>query len=1582
MSRAPLSPLLVLLLLTTSWAAALSAFDADPAPLPRDESADWTASEAAEHWFASEPVRLLETEITPSSGIVSTVMGEFDPLFESEPEPSVLFRDSLDVEATRLLIVQLVEHDHTTIEELCALYGMSDLDHIPDSAYLLRLPVDATAAATAVEAIDDDPRIRWWGVQHPGWRLEPALLEATVAAVAGESVPPLDIDLTIASDVGEAGVPSLIADLKLTTAEVVHCDAWLCQIRGIDASWLPVLARDGRILFTEAHSPIGISNNYARNLARIDTVVNNWNGGLDGTGEVAGVSDTGLDADHGDFTNRVRAIYNNFGPDNSAEDGNSGHGTHISGTLLGDGSGDSSTMGIAPETTFHFYQLEHDQSGQMARYGSLYSMFQHSFQQSAHVQTNSWGAQSSGGQYSSDSRSADTFMDDYSTLLVLFAAGNEGSQGSSSVSPPSTAKNVISVGASTTGRPGTASAGQVASFSSQGSTLDGRIKPDIVAPGVQICSARADEAQFPAGPSCSSARHSSNNPKYMSADGSSASTPVVAGASVMVRQFLREEKAINSARSDLVKAIIINGALDMGSADVPNQYEGWGQLDLERSIYPHSGILALNTFFDYNQTLTPGYSYLYTYDFDGSYGVSITLVWNDREGSASASQSSPRLVTDLDLVVTAPDGTVYRGNSFVNGFSTTGGSADTLNNVERVKLGSTQSGNWSIQVSNSGGHQQGYSVVVTGMGAENQVSDLTVMSSSLWCSVTEPLEGDLLLIGGTWVNQAPAITSSYRVTVEDVSQGLLLRNETRGPLAGGTSDSIVFTHTFGTTGIHHLQLTLDVDDDVPEPNDQFGGTNNNVYSIYLNVSAIGVRLTPYLESGQLPTGDAELSQASSRILDPTVGDSVDFQMLLANEGTSAEDIDLRVSTVQYLRPDGIYDAPEDEWLRFLSLEPYYILDPLGGANDSILLTLTLRDESADLDAEPYPLFPLPGTYIVDVSAWYRSNPLVQHTVRLTVVVDRVEMIYTVLAGTVGLGAQPGTGAIFSLSVLNLGNGPSVYNISCETPNRWSVELGDGNSSSITLEPLARLQFLPVTVRVNVPPVVDGLPAAGTKESISCTTTHTGASGMSTTESTEIEVFVSQDFSVDLYSSTGVPVGVWGNPLDEAVSDGQRLNLTLDIVNKGNVPLELDVTVTPEQTTWPLGLFCGEQDAPRSLDLILAPGSSAYCRIEVQVPQVVSDGAQNEVVVRTQLSPGEFIQNRTTLVVEERPDLELSAPESGLVQVTLGSLSTTSFKVDNIGNTDLTLAWETGTVPEGWSVGFHQLPPTVLGMHRQDDVIVSVVLPPATGAGIQLANIPVIVTGTTPGGDEVVRTAQVGVEVLPTAWVNLSSDRNEFQRIEPEQTHLGNLTVSNHGNVPCRVDLSVSAPEGWTVDLSQTMFQVMQPGENSVVPFTVTVERGADGGPLELRINATVTATEGTPSIDSSLILFSSSSELVHDGGLLTYLDDAGVPSWAIGLATFLLMLFLVAGFMMLRRSTNEMDPGEEIITAGMGGVGSFEQRREAALDTGLTKEDHVSGSVSADEIQEALDAADPTSKLGLPKPPGPPPPPPGAPPGF
>ena len=145
--------------------------------------------------------------------------------------------------------------------------------------------------------------------------------------------------------------------------------------------------------------------------------------------------------------------------------------------------------------------------------------------------------------------------------MVLFSSGDLGEDGTNTVTPPGSAKNVLTIGASTTGSMGSDPEGSVPSFSSKGSTLDGRIKPDMVAPGVMLCSARAEEASSAQGESCSSTTHSDGTtPLYMALNGSSMATAVAAGGATMVRQYLRTDVGITEPRSDLIKALLINGA--------------------------------------------------------------------------------------------------------------------------------------------------------------------------------------------------------------------------------------------------------------------------------------------------------------------------------------------------------------------------------------------------------------------------------------------------------------------------------------------------------------------------------------------------------------------------------------------------------------------------------------------------------------------------------------------------------------------------------------------------------------------------------------------------------------------------------------------------------------------------------------------------------------------------------------------------------------------------------------------------------------------------------------------------------------
>jgi len=1372
----------------------------------------------------------------------------------------------------------------------------------------------------------------------------------------------LDLDLTLAQDVDTR---QMSEHLYMAGAEYVHCDAYLCQVIALDATWLSSLARDHRLLFVEPHDKIGFLNNYARSISTIDATINNHNGGLDGTGEVGALSDSGIDQDHGDFNGRIRGVYHTFGPDNSAADANSGHGTHVAGSMFGDGSGDSSTQGVAPGSTFHFYQLEHDPSGNLARWGSLYDMFRDSRQKNAHVQSNSWGAQSSWGQYTSDSRSADSFLNDYDDFLVLFAAGNEGSQGSQSIAPPATAKNVLTVGASTTGRPGTASVGQVASFSSIGPTADGRIKPDIVAPGVQICSPRAEEAQNPVGWSCSSARHSgTTTPLYVSADGTSSATPVVGGAALLARQFLRTEIGISNPDSALIKAVLINGARDIGTANIPNMDEGWGQLDLEESIYPHSGVIAKNIFHDTSQSLSPGLSYSYNYAIDGSYGIDVTLVWNDVEGSSSASQSASRIVNDLDLTVVSPDGTTYKGNNFANGFSTSGGNKDSLNNVERVRLSSGATGDWTITVGHSGGSQQGYALVISAVGNENPISDLAVFGGSIWASQLTPLENDFVLLRMAWINQAPATTGAYEVTVEDITDNEVLWSGTRDPLSGGASDSFSFQKRFTSTGLHTIRLSIDTTNNVTEMNDETDGTNNNVAILDLNVTAIGVRVTPHLPDGSVPVESDDIESARKLQLDPSTGTEVSWDLTLANEGTAQEQVVLIVTPVQLKNSDGTLSPTSDEWEKVTSSEGPYTLTEAGGTSDSTEVTVTLRDLDADLDAFNGARYALPGTYVVDVIAYYRMNPTVSHTIRLEVEVLRVEGLETVLAGTNDLSAKPGEYAAFSLSVLNTGNGQTTYQISCDTPNRWAIELGSGNSSTLTLEPLARLQFVPVSVRVRIPSIVDGLPAAGTTESISCVTSSLVDPTKSTTESAIVEVDVSREFQVDLYDQNSNPLGPAGFIDDVSVENSQSLTHSLVVQNRGNIEIDFTIRATPSLPQWNLELTAGILTEDRVLEFTLQPGTSLSIVVDVSVPSNADDGEVNQIDFRTEISDSDFVLNRTRLVVQEIADLSVSVPESNSISVTIGDYGYTEIDVMNSGNVDLLLTWSFGTLPDDWSVGFASTAAAGIVKGGETSVLLSLSVasgtPPGPGGTLTL----IIDAQTMDGGKQIQRVVELGVVIEPSLWVSL--DTNTRVEISQGTASEVNLTVTNSGNVACDVALTHIAPDGLAVDLADTSIMGLSIGESRIVPVTISSDKLR--GLQTITFNATGTSLSGDQ-ISSGSTPAELEVMVAGDGqkdGIAGILDALGLPAWTIAIVVIFVAALLGLVILRLRR-TDPMSMVDSYMSSG-DILGAQEERRTAALDVGGSVDDQTSGTVSDAEIAAALAQSQPS--LSLPDLPG------------
>jgi hypothetical protein len=291
-------------------------------------------------------------------------------------------------------------------------------------------------------------------------------------------------------------------------------------------------------------------------------------------------------------------------------------------------------------------------------------------------------------------------------LAVIFSAGNGGS-GANTVSTPGTAKNVITVGASENVRQtgtdgcGIANAGannanEMAPFSSRGPVNsaggDGRVKPDIVAPGTHI-QAGVPQSNYDGSGLCGGKFFPPGQTLYSWNSGTSHSTPAVAGGAALVYQdFLN--KGLGAPFPAMIKAVLMNSATYMTGAgaggNLPSNSQGMGRMNLGRAFDGATRILVNQT-----QLLnTTGQVYQISGNIKSSaQPFRVTLAWTDVPGPITGAP----WVNNLDLQVTV-GGQTYRGNVFSGANSRTGGAADVRNNVESVFLPAGVSGAFTVTV--------------------------------------------------------------------------------------------------------------------------------------------------------------------------------------------------------------------------------------------------------------------------------------------------------------------------------------------------------------------------------------------------------------------------------------------------------------------------------------------------------------------------------------------------------------------------------------------------------------------------------------------------------------------------------------------------------------------------------------------------------------------------------------------------------------------------------------------------------------------------------------------------------------------
>ena len=1469
--------------------------------------------DAAKKWHAMEPLDTIQSPLKDVDYQIYTSAGTFDPLTEEIPKSRL--DDSNDYRETGMAIVQLYHHTGDALYDLVEQHDVFVLDNLGTSTWLVRL-----SHPSDIFAIKNDDSVRWVGSMMPGWRVSSDVDSSTdyIAAIPAVDLNPMALDV-------------LALDLLKMGADEAWCGLHLCEIKGsVD---LESLARDGRIIWSETAYEMRLTNAVAGAIVGVPEIANTTLG-LDGSGEKISFTDTGIDQDHPDIVGRIAGVYTQYGLDPSPADSNGGHGTHVALTIAGDGSGDSSATGIAPGAYVVAYALEHDPTGVFGRIGSIYDMLSHAEQEGSRVAVNAWGLNGNYGAYTADSRSLDVFVHDNPDFLPVFSAGDDPNQNASKVMAPSTAKNVLSIGASTT-----SPSGSVANFSANGPSLDGRVKPDLVAPGVSICSGRAEEAAIPVGLSCGTGAHLNGNDMYMALSGSSQATAVAGGSVSLIREFIREEIGISTPAASLIKAASINGAIDLGTANIPNAQEGWGQISVSNTVIPSYNGNELNTFHDNSRTLSAGFSTLYQFDIDPSSGIDITMAWTDVAGSANSAQNEARLVNDLDLLLTAPDGSVYKGNVMLNGFSVPNGVHDSLNNVERIKIAPSSSlptGKWQLQVSHAGGLDQAFSLILTGDATIDQKADLVVFDGSIFPSSASPLVNDLITIRISWLNQGTLDAGKFRVTLEDLTTGDMIYDGNRSSLNAGVIDSLTLFHSFTTTGDHDMRLTVDVDSSIQEVNDEINGLNNNIEEMTISVAALGVRLVT------LDSNGVEDESMVNQTLNPSTAEGYTWPVVLKHEGTEMQSVKLHLSQVQMPNPlrDDMLLPTEDTWSRSSDLSGPFSLSAMGNLGDKMYLNITMNDDDADLSGAT-DRYAMAGTYVMDITAKYSNNPSVKHTIRLRLVVEEVKDVQVAPAGTSGLEAIPGGSTAFSISVRNTGNSPAVYDLDCYSENRWQVQLGQSNSSSYSFEPLDILEYLPMQVRLYVPPVADGLPPAGSTDSVTCSVTSETDPSLNISETVVLTVKTLESFETILFDDMGVEVGPAAFANDINVDTGERLTLTLEIENTGNSVLDLTVRVNPELTTWTIQVTHGLQTESREVDVAIQPGQSAEVKFEILVSPVAVRNDENHLVIKTSQDQSNFIINETTLIVKDEIGLSITEGANFTMSTLVnGQFNFNNITVENTGNSGISIEWSNSLPPDGWGVGFAD-PPTYLAPRQSVEVLVGIKAPINEDPSTEAFTLGVYATIS--NGFETMQIAEsYPVEVQSGGFcaIDYDSESRSLLGVERGQSATQTLSIINIGNSPLDSNLSIQLDaDDWDSKLSESSVTNLAVGEEMEIEIEVSTNDDTAAGIQEL-----------TFSCGSSIVTFEMSVKNTQEQGGLFGIVSAPV-AYAI-ISALVLVVVIVAR--KIKKSAPKDLSGEELVSPDAHSIPDDGMRMQAVMDSVVGQESLASGGVTAEEIADAL----------------------------
>ncbi len=626
--------------------------------------------------------------------------------------------------------------------------GVQLLDYVPNYAYTVKMKPKMRSQVESLDFID------WTGVYHPGYKIDPEIKQ--VDGVRGlEKIKVFmdgTTDLKSASQV-VSNLENIEISTRLVTGEyklvgyVYEKKAVRDIAKNPEVTWItPFKEKElkdeigtqivGGFFDVDnpGDSPYRGEGNYGSHVNQI---------GYKGQDITIQVADTGLgdgttpNAGHNDFTGRVKGGSDLGSTVDGWNDGY-GHGTHCAGLATGDtynGNGVTYAgwtdfyvgQGSAPEAKIWASQIfEDDGSGDFP--SDYYTILEDGkVNGEAYISTNSWGESRGDSQYSEMDTSYDAAVRDADNTtageqpMSIFVSAGNGGPGENTITSPATAKNVIAVGASKNYMPDSTSYGNsgsdttnpadIADFSSRGFEMDGRVKPDVAAPGQADLSTHSPDVS-----GSNLYGLYTEDGRYEWCDGTSMAGPTAAGAGAVIAGYY-EDTYGEKPSPEMVKALMINAAKDMddtagNTGPIPNPDEGWGRVFLppimDHDMYPTWRL------FDRPTQLETGDSESYTVRVaDDDHPLNITLAYSDAPGEPdSGTESKPALKNDLWLKVTGPNGDVWYGNAFENGMSVAGSGKinstfdpdgddnDDKNNVENVFIPKSEleSGAYEVEV--------------------------------------------------------------------------------------------------------------------------------------------------------------------------------------------------------------------------------------------------------------------------------------------------------------------------------------------------------------------------------------------------------------------------------------------------------------------------------------------------------------------------------------------------------------------------------------------------------------------------------------------------------------------------------------------------------------------------------------------------------------------------------------------------------------------------------------------------------------------------------------------------------------------